>query len=106
MEISIENLDAPTEAPEPSVTEEIPEQIPEIQKEIPEMPELIREPKRRGRPKSAPKPKAEPKQRGRPKKVTVLEEHQVEYIPPTADQLHAYVTPLLQAYASHLQMNQ
>ena len=29
-----------------------------------------------------------------------------EYLPPTADQLHAYVTPLLQAYAAHLQMSQ
>ena len=65
-------------------------------------------PKRRGRPKAAPKPKPEPKPRGRPRKVTVQPEVQ-EYAvppPPSADQLHAYVTPLLQAYAAHLQMSQ
>ena len=29
-----------------------------------------------------------------------------EYTPPTQEQLTSYVTPLLQAYAAHLQMNQ
>ena len=52
--------------------------------------------------------KAEPKPRGRPRKVTLAEPAEVQYYepaPPTADQLHAYVIPLLQAYAAHLQMS-
>ena len=112
MEISVENLETPAEAvsEQPEIqeeTSEIQEEKEEIQEEIPEIPPLTRQPKPRGRPKAEPKPKAVPKQRGRPKKVVIHEEPQVqEYIPPTQEQLTSYVTPLLQAYAAHLQMNQ
>ena len=120
MEISVENLDTPAEpvSEQPEIQEEkteIQEEIQEIQEEIqeteeiPEIPPLIRQPsvKPRGRPKAEPKPKPAPKQRGRPKRVVIREEPQVqEYIPPTQEQLTSYVTPLLQAYAAHLQMNQ
>ena len=114
MEISVENLETPAEAPQeqPEIPEEkaeIQEEIQEneeIQEEIPEPPPLVRqpEPKKRGRPKAAPKPKPEPKKRGRPR--VVIQEEPQEYIPPTQEQLTSYVTPLLQAYAAHLQMNQ
>ena len=121
MEISVENLETPAEAPQeqPEIPEEkaeIQEEIQEneeIQEEIPAPPPLVRqcsmhpEPKKRGRPKAAPKPKPEPKKRGRPPRVVFQEEPQVqEYVPPTQEQLTSYVTPLLQAYAAHLQMNQ
>ena len=116
MEISVENLETPAEpvSEQPEIQEEkaeIQEEIQEdeeIEEEIPEPPPLVRqpEPKKRGRPKAAPKPKPEPKKRGRPR-VVIQEEPQVqEYIPPTQEQLTSYVTPLLQAYAAHLQMNQ
>ena len=120
MEISVENLDTPAEpvSEPPEIqeektdiqeeTQETQEETEEIQEEIPEIPPLTRQPKPRGRPKAEPKQKpAAPKARGRPKKVVIHEEPQVqEYIPPTQEQLTSYVTPLLQAYAAHLQMNQ
>ena len=62
-------------------------------------------PKKRGRPKAAPKEKTAPKPKGRPRKVVVPEEPEVPYVPPpppTDEQLHEYVTPLLRMYASHL----
>ena len=63
-------------------------------------------PKKRGRPKAAPKEKPAPKPKGRPRKVVVPEEPEVQpYVPPpppTDEQLHEYVTPLLRMYASHL----
>ena len=92
MEISVENLETPAEAPQeqPEIPEEkaeIQEEIQEneeIQEEIPEPPPLVRqpEPKKRGRPKAAPKPKPEPKKRGRPR--VVIQEEPQEYIPPHA----------------------
>ena len=63
------------------------------------------EPKKRGRPKAAPKEKPAPKPKGRPRKVVVPEEPEVPYVPPpppTDEQLYEYVTPLLRMYASHL----
>ena len=113
MEISVENLETPAEAPqeqpeiqEKAETQEEIQENEEIQEEIHEPPSLVRqpEPKKRGRPKAAPKPKPEPKKRGRPR--VVIQEEPQEYIPPTQEQLTSYVTPLLQAYAAHLQMNQ
>ena len=114
MEISVENLETPAEAPEeqPEIQEEKAEtqeeiqENEEIQEEIPELPPLVRqpEPKKRGRPKAQPKPKPEPKKRGRPR--VVIQEEPQEYIPPTQEQLTSYVTPLLLAYAAHLQVNQ
>ena len=63
-------------------------------------------PKKRGRPKAAPKEKPAPKPKGRPRKVVVPEEPQEEvqhYVPqPTDEQLHEYVQPLLRLYATHL----
>ena len=36
-----------------------------------------------------------------------MEEPEVQtYAPPSADELHGYVTPLLQVYAAHLQLSQ
>ena len=109
MEISVEIIETPAE-PVSEIqeeTQETQEETEEIQEEIPEIPPLTRQPKPRGRPKAEPKQKPAAKQRGRPKKVVIREEPQVqEYIPPTQEQLTSYVTPLLQAYAAHLQMNQ
>ena len=111
MEISVENIETPAEAPqeqpeiqEKAETQEEIQENEEIQEEIPEPPPLVRQPRPRGRPKAAPKPKPEPKKRGRPR--VVIQEEPQEYIPPTQEQLTSYVTPLLQAYAAHLQMNQ
>ena len=91
----------PDSAPlEPPLEEPPLEEPPEAEPEAPA-------PKRRGRPKAPPMPKAAPKPRGRPRKVTIVEEPEVQtYVPPSADQLHSYVAPLLQAYAAHLQLNQ
>ena len=63
-------------------------------------------PKKRGRPKAAPKEKPAPKPKGRPRKVVVSEEPEMQpYVPPpppTDEQLHEYVQPLLRLYATHL----
>ena len=75
--------------------------------DVPAPPSLERAaPKKRGRPKAAPKGKPAPRPKGRPRKVVVPEEPDEEvqhYVPqPTDEQLHEYVQPLLRLYATHL----
>ena len=66
-------------------------------------------PKKRGRPKAAPKEKPAPKPKGRPRKVTVVEEEPevlnevVEPPPPLTDNdLRDSLGPISRIYASHL----
>ena len=96
-------------APEPEVSIEEPEPAP-LEASVADIedvpPPIEAAPKKRGRPKAAPKEKPAPKPKGRPRKVVVPEEPVEEvqhYVPqPTDEQLHEYVTPLLRLYASHL----
>ena len=117
--ISVEEIEpeaaqeAPQEAPQEEAVQKLPAPEPEVIEEPAEAEALDIEdappepPKKRGRPKAAPKEKPAPKPKGRPRKVVVPEEPEevqpyVPPPPPTDQQLHEYVQPLLRLYATHL----
>ena len=94
-------------APEPEVIDSVAAHSAEPAPEALDIEDAPPEPpKKRGRPKAAPKEKPVPKPKGRPRKVVVPEEPEEEvqhYVPPPTDeQLHEYVQPLLRLYATHL----
>ena len=116
-EIDPENIAAPAEveADAPEEPAPLPRAEPDILEEVPPPPDLApppveqAAPKKRGRPKAAPKEKPVPKPKGRPRKVTVVEEEPevsnevVEPPPPLTDNdLRDSLGPILRIYASHL----